>query len=40
MYPHPDILRVLAKDREITVRRQYRDAQDAKVARRARRKAR
>jgi hypothetical protein len=40
MFPqHPDFVRVLAEDRQDRVRCQFRDAHDAKVARRARRRA-
>ena len=37
---HPDVVRVFVKDRQSRVRDEFRDAHDAKVARRARRRAR
>jgi hypothetical protein len=37
---HPDVVRVFVKDRQSRVRDEFRDARDAKVARRARRRAR
>ena len=37
---HPDVVRVFVKDRQRRVRDEFRDARDAKVARRARRRAR
>ena len=40
MVPHPDVARVLAEDRQARVRRHFADAHAAKVARRARRRAR
>jgi hypothetical protein len=40
MYQHPAVMRALVEDRQSAVRRQFQDARDAKVARRARRKAR
>ena len=40
MYQHPAVLRALVEDRQAAVRRQFRDARDAKAARRDRRKAR
>ena len=40
MYQHPDAMRALVEDRQSAIRRQFRDAHDAKAARRARRKAR
>ena len=39
MYPHPEVVRVLAAERAARVRRQFRAAHEAKVARRARRRA-
>ena len=37
---HPDFARALVEDRQETIRRQFHDARDAKVARQARRRAR
>jgi len=40
MYEHPDVVFRLAQDRQRRVQSEFQDAHDAKVARRARRKAR
>ena len=40
MNQHPDMARAMAYDRQAAVRRQFHDAHDRKVARRARRAAR
>ena len=40
MYQHPDVVQLLVQDRQRRVRDEVRNAHDAKVARRARRKAR